>query len=89
MFLYRFEINITTGEIRALMTAKLDYEGQKNYFFTCVASDSQRRGTATVEIKLKDENDNVPVFNPSEYTVNVDENVKPDNYLVRVTVSLF
>ncbi|XP_033644431.1 cadherin-23-like isoform X2 [Asterias rubens] len=81
----QFVINKTTGEIYSKVDAALDYEIQKVYFLTCVASDSQRRGTATVQIELMDENDNPPEFNPTEYTVNVEENQIPDEFLVQVT----
>ena len=63
--LNKFSINANTGFITVL--SKLDYETQRNYHFTVVASntdDQSRSGYAVVRIAVNDINDNPPKFFP-------------------------
>ncbi|XP_038061405.1 cadherin-23-like [Patiria miniata] len=83
----QFEMNSTTGEIRTRNDSNLNYERQSVYFFTCVATDGQRSGTAIVQIELLDQNDNAPQFSATSYTTQVDENTIPSGPLLTVSAS--
>ncbi|XP_046581094.1 protocadherin Fat 4-like [Haliotis rubra] len=72
-----FAIDPATGDITT--TAALDYETKTTYNLVIQAID---RGTPTansattlVVITLNDLNDNTPIFTPSNFTVDLDENV--------------
>ena len=79
-------MNNITGVITTSLTSSLDFERQSVYFFTCVATDGQRSGTALVQIDLTDKNDNAPEFSSERYTTSVNENTIPDAPLLRVSV---
>ncbi|XP_071083815.1 cadherin-23-like [Haliotis cracherodii] len=72
-----FAIDATTGDVTTM--AALDYETKTTYNLVIQAID---RGTPTansattlVLITLNDLNDNTPIFTPSNFTVDLDENV--------------
>ncbi|XP_053377924.1 cadherin EGF LAG seven-pass G-type receptor 1-like isoform X2 [Mercenaria mercenaria] len=73
-----FKIDPISGSISTLKV--LDREVQASYQLIVQAKDQasfgkQRSSTATIEIKVLDENDNYPQFDQSSYTVNVSENL--------------
>ncbi|XP_022111724.1 cadherin-23-like [Acanthaster planci] len=83
----QFAMDRMTGEITTRPDSSLDFEGQKVYFFTCVATDGERSGTATVQIELTDQNDNAPAFSSETYTAQVDENTIPESSLLSVSAT--
>lgn len=75
-----FRINGQTGEIFVNNSTALDREARQHYAITVVASDKAptaiRKSTAiSVQIKLKDVNDNSPIFAQSHYSATIAENV--------------
>lgn len=65
-----FSIDNNTGEIHTLV--KLDREQKSEYDLIIMAYDiGGRPAFTTVQIKIKDENDNAPVFLYQEYKISV------------------
>ncbi|KAF3838496.1 hypothetical protein F7725_010264 [Dissostichus mawsoni] len=70
--------------------APLDYETTREYAIKIVASD---RGTpplntsAMVLIKIKDENDNAPIFPQPEIQLSIPENNDPSTQLIKITAT--
>ena len=80
-----FAINSSTGNIS--VTQSLDFEDRKYYSFLVSATDQgffPRSSTVLVEIWVVNVNDESPVFNQSEYTVSVSENVSVPYDLIRL-----
>ncbi|XP_074651638.1 protein dachsous-like [Tubulanus polymorphus] len=68
-----FEIDEKSGQI--CIKRPLDYERTSVYEFQIVASDADNLyTTAMVKISVLDKNDNRPVFYPTSYSVNLNEN---------------
>ncbi|XP_077387937.1 protocadherin-11 X-linked isoform X1 [Festucalex cinctus] len=70
--------------------ASLDYETTREYAIRIVASD---RGTpplntsAMVLIKIKDENDNAPIFPQPEIQLSIPENNDPSSQLIKISAT--
>ncbi len=67
--------------------APLDYEATREYAIRIVASDSGKpplNTSAMVLIKIKDENDNVPVFPQPEIQLSIPENNDPGTQLIKL-----
>ena len=67
-----FDVNMNTGEVFAITS--IDRERNPEHVLQIVASDRgnpPKSSTATLLVKVKDLNDNSPVFYPKEYFVNV------------------
>ncbi|XP_043560438.1 protocadherin-11 X-linked isoform X1 [Chiloscyllium plagiosum] len=70
--------------------ALLDYETTKEYTIKIVASDAGKpplNQSATVVIKLKDENDNAPVFNQPVIGLSIPENNTPGTQLTKISAT--
>ena len=67
-----FAINSKSGEIRLLQ--QLDREATTNYTVEIVVRDNNGRATTSLTVTVLDSNDHSPVFNQSEYRVNIKEN---------------
>ncbi|XP_062916699.1 protocadherin-11 X-linked [Mobula hypostoma] len=70
--------------------ALLDYENTKEYTIKIVASDAGKpplNQSATVVIKLKDENDNAPVFNQPIIGLSIPENNTPGTQLTKISAT--
>ncbi|XP_072914502.1 protocadherin-11 X-linked isoform X1 [Hemitrygon akajei] len=70
--------------------ALLDYESTKEYTIKIVASDAGKpplNQSATVVIKLKDENDNAPVFNQPIIGLSIPENNTPGTQLTKISAT--
>lgn len=79
-----FDIDNETGEIST--NRPLDYENQKEYQFVVTAKDGAtdpRIATATVSVEVIDVEDELPVFQVSQYEANVPENM-PDYFVTKV-----
>ena len=77
-----FHINDVTGEIQTKWS--LDREEKALYQFTVhchdMGQDVQLSGTTNVKIKVKDENDNRPVFTNLMPKLNVPNTIKAGNH---------
>ncbi|KAF7994935.1 hypothetical protein HCN44_004407 [Aphidius gifuensis] len=83
-----FTINPQTGAITT--TKNLDREKSSGYLLTVTAKDGgipALSDTTDVEISVTDVNDNSPVFDASQYTGNVPEDVLVGTAVLRVTAS--
>ncbi|XP_063053636.1 cadherin EGF LAG seven-pass G-type receptor 1 [Engraulis encrasicolus] len=72
-----FQINPQTGSVTTLQP--LDREVKDTHVFKVIATDSgtpRRSATAYLTITVSDTNDHTPVFEQSEYTVSIRENVE-------------
>uniref|UniRef100_A0A673NNU3 Protocadherin 11 n=2 Tax=Cyprinidae TaxID=7953 RepID=A0A673NNU3_9TELE len=70
--------------------APLDYETTREYAIRIVASDSGKPSlntSAMVLIKIKDENDNVPVFPQPEIQLSIPENNDPGTQLIKISAT--
>lgn len=76
-----FQIDETTGELFVANASALDREMQSEIYLSAVATDGgvpiegRRSTTANVNIKVWDENDNVPVFRQHTYYASIAENL--------------
>ena len=83
-----FAIIPTTGEVN--VKARLDREEIQNYTLQITATD---QGTpplstsSTVIVRIEDENDNPPIFNPTSYFKTTAEDVQIGTTLVQVTAT--
>ena len=80
-----FEVNETSGVV--YVASILDYETVSFYTFKVIVSDmgSPSRNTSTrIEITIADSNDIPPVFNQSEYSATIRENLASGTTLLRV-----
>ena len=69
-----FSINATSGEI--ILESEFDREEQDEFLFWITATDlgiSPLTGTATVLVRILDNNDNIPVLNLTVYTMSLPE----------------
>ena len=80
-----FNININNGK---LTTQKiLDREAISNYEIKIIAKDQGPQplsSTATVNLKIDDQNDNKPAFYPEKYFMNLEENQPIGSFVVQV-----
>ncbi|KAL0973689.1 hypothetical protein UPYG_G00209600 [Umbra pygmaea] len=70
--------------------APLDYETTREYAIKIVASDSGKpplNTSAMVLIKVKDENDNAPVFSQPEVQLSIPENNDPSTQLIKISAT--
>ncbi|XP_030621954.1 protocadherin-11 X-linked [Chanos chanos] len=68
--------------------APLDYETTREYAIKIVASDSGKpplNTSAMVLIKIKDENDNAPIFPQPEIQLSIPENNDPGTQLIKIS----
>lgn len=80
-----FSVNRTSGKVTALQS--FDREVKDKYIIKVVACDKGPKplsATATIELTIKDVNDNRPKFSPKEYFVNVFNTDPPDQPVLRV-----
>ena len=83
-----FSINSTTGSISVIRG--LDFEQRNNYSFSVSATDQgfyPKSSTALVKVWVENINDEPPVFDQSEYTASVLENVSVPYDLIQVQAS--
>ena len=82
-----FAVNETTGFI--FVSDSLDFEDLTSYSFDVTVSDSSgenvRNDTAHVDITITDSNDHSPVFDQSEYSAVIRENLASGTVLLRVS----
>ena len=84
----KFSLDSNTG-VFTLVTS-LDYETRQSYSFTIVAADrgdTPLTATAIVDIMVRDENDNAPVFAPHESSAVVEENQPPQTGIIQLTAT--
>ncbi|KAM6953553.1 protocadherin-11 X-linked isoform 2-T2 [Aplochiton taeniatus] len=70
--------------------APLDYETTREYAIKIVASDSGKpplNTSAMVLIKIKDENDNAPIFPQPEIQLSIPENNDPSTQLIKISAT--
>uniref|UniRef100_A0A4W5LQL5 Protocadherin 11 n=1 Tax=Hucho hucho TaxID=62062 RepID=A0A4W5LQL5_9TELE len=70
--------------------APLDYEATREYAIKIVASDSGKpplNTSAMVLIKIKDENDNAPIFPQPEIQLSIPENNDPSTQLIKISAT--
>ncbi|XP_062332465.1 protocadherin-11 X-linked isoform X1 [Osmerus eperlanus] len=70
--------------------ATLDYETTREYAIKIVASDSGKpplNTSAMVLIKIKDENDNAPIFPQPEIQLSIPENNDPSTQLIKISAT--
>ncbi|XP_077966243.1 cadherin EGF LAG seven-pass G-type receptor 2-like [Styela clava] len=80
-----FRINNTSGRI--VLATLLDYEKQKMYRFTVQAMDHgqpRKSSTASVEVRVRNINDNAPKFTLPVYRVRVAENMQVGRVVIKV-----
>ena len=79
---------LQTGNLATLtLREQLDYESTTHYQLTILAHDGGNpalSSSATVEVRVTDEADSIPVFNASSYSVTLPEDTPPIAYLVTV-----
>ncbi|XP_054422592.1 protocadherin-11 X-linked [Pteronotus mesoamericanus] len=71
-------------------TAYLDYESTKQYIIKLLATDAGKpplNQSSMLVVKLKDENDNAPVFTPSLISISVPENNPPGSQLTKISAT--
>lgn len=85
-----FDPNLYGDVLIVQTTGELDREIRSEYTFTIKAKDEgtpQRSGTAVVHVRIDDENDNPPIFDPSTYHAQVNETDEIDTFVSKVIAS--
>lgn len=85
-----FLINPTSGIVTRNASITLDREDVASYFITVLATDGgtpSNNATATISITISDVNDEEPMFSASTYNATIDEDVREDTIVVRLTAS--
>ena len=80
------EMDANTGSLT--ITSEFDREDEARYLFKVVAKDQgvpQRSAEATIEVSVRDVNDNAPTFDPRVYNEVVSEETMPGTPVVAVT----
>lgn len=83
-----FQINNGTGIVQ--IKKQIDYEKTKHLNFTIIAFDGgypQLNASVTVFVKIRNINDNDPIFSVKEYNVTVNENLPKDSHIVTVNAT--
>lgn len=81
-----FAINPRTGNITVV--GKLDTERISSISLSIFITDSgkpPKSSTAQIQFKIKDVNDNFPIFNKKSYKVQISEDAKTQSYVTTVT----
>ncbi|GBP84748.1 Protein dachsous [Eumeta japonica] len=84
----KFSINVSSGQL----TAKaLDRETQSRYILTITAYDHGSpialQGSCNITVLVEDQNDNSPVFDTTQYTATIPEDVSLDTSVLKVRAS--
>ena len=77
--IFSFLSNGTTAQLS--LSSSLDFESQQSYQLTFTAHDRgqpERNTTETLLIRVVNENDNIPVFNQTEYSASIREDAAID-----------
>ena len=85
---YRFTINGNSGLISTVQ--RLDYEAKNLHTIVVLAKDqgtSPRTGSSTVNIRVNDLQDEIPLFTSENYERSVAENAAVGTEVLQVTVS--
>ena len=80
-----FDINSDNGDIS--VTGSLDRETKDEYSITVRVTDNKHTVEKNLTIMVTDINDNVPVFEKSNYSANVTENVDTGTFVVTVVAN--
>ena len=73
-----FTIDAITGEVTLILA--LDFETQSNHYFYIIVSDSGSPSLSSeglLNVTVINVNDNIPVFDPAQYTIDLPENTLP------------
>ncbi|KAL8616761.1 hypothetical protein ACOMHN_017798 [Nucella lapillus] len=79
-----FTISSYSGLIRVADPAHLDYESTPHLKLVVAAEAAGHRAYATVQVHLKDLNDNAPKFAQTKYVASVWENNQPQTFVTQV-----
>lgn len=85
-----FRIEPKTGKIYVATDGGLDYDVHSQYNMMIKAEDGgvpRLSGTATVIIKLIDINNKKPVFNQNEYSIPINEKIRPHTSILKVSAT--
>ncbi|UJR10748.1 hypothetical protein I4U23_014936 [Adineta vaga] len=77
-----FALNATSGQL--WIAKALDREVQSQYSFLVCVFDQRFRTCSSVNIDIRDENDNICSFNSSSLTLNINENLPPYTFLTQL-----
>lgn len=83
-----FQINNGTGIVQ--IKKQIDYEKTRHLNFTIIAFDSgypQLNASAIVFVKIRNINDNDPIFSAKEYNVTIDENLPKGSHIITVNAT--
>ena len=80
-----FIMNKANGSVT--IGSLLDRENKSSYDLVVVANDTKHIGNATLNITVRDVNDNPPVFSKRNYTANITENAPANTFVLRVSAS--
>ena len=81
-----FHLDPTTGSIT--LSGSLDYEARRSYMFVVQATDggeSALSASARVELSVRDENDNTPMFIGSQFQATVQENLSSHTSVIQLS----
>lgn len=94
MLLSDSEVPFTLGSVDGLLriSGRLDREQKSSYDLTVTArdrGDPPRFSKTKISIKILDENDNSPVFDPKQYSSSIAENASIGAMVLQVRSTLF
>ncbi|XP_076446681.1 protein dachsous-like [Babylonia areolata] len=79
-----FRIDSNSGLIRVADPAHLDYESTPHLKLVVAAAAGGHQAYATVQVRLRDLNDNAPKFAQTKYVASVWENNQPQTFVTQV-----
>lgn len=83
-------VELYTNMYKIVISSKLDYETQKSHNITLTCQDQgipQQQNSTSLNIYVKDENDNSPVFHQNMYRATILENMSTFQEIVQVSAT--
>ncbi|KAK2158072.1 hypothetical protein LSH36_178g06015 [Paralvinella palmiformis] len=85
-----FDVDANTGVVTVASGASIDYETTTNYTLTLRVSDSGSPALTSdviVTVQITGVNEVAPVFSPTSYSININEDMSPDYSVIQVTAT--
>ena len=82
-----FDIDPSTGAISLTRMLDFDLAGDREFLLQLTVSDGEFSSAASLVVKVTDVNDNLPMFDAAQYTVNVTETIELGSEVIQVSAS--
>lgn len=82
-----FDIDPSTGAITLTRMLDFDIAGDREFLLQLTVSDGEFSSAASLVVEVTDVNDNLPMFDAAQYTVNVTEIVDIGSEIIQISAS--